>query len=32
VVLIGRNGEHTLIRRREDLDSVVGHEEVPSWL
>ncbi len=31
VVLIGRNGEHCLIRRREDLDSVVGHEQVPPW-
>lgn len=32
VVLIGLDGEHTIIRRREDLDSVISHEELPAWL
>ncbi len=32
VVMIGRDGSHAQIRRREDLDSVVSHEEMPSWL
>ena len=32
VVLVGPNGKHGLMRRPEDLESVVGHEEVPEWL
>lgn len=32
VVLVGRGGEHGLIRRREQLQDVVGPEEVPAWL
>ena len=32
VVMVSRDGEHALIRRREDLDSVVSHEEIPPWL
>jgi diaminopimelate decarboxylase len=32
VVLIGRDGQHALIRRREDIDSVVSHEEKAPWL
>lgn len=32
VVMVGQDGKHALLRRREDLESVVGHEEVPSWL
>jgi diaminopimelate decarboxylase len=32
VVLISPDGEHGLMRRREDLDAVVAQEEVPPWL
>jgi diaminopimelate decarboxylase len=32
VVLIGRDGNHSLIRRREDLNSIVSHEELAPWL
>ncbi len=32
VVLVGRDGRHALMRRREDLQAVVAQEEVPSWL
>ena len=32
VVLIGEGGRHGLIRRREDLDTVLGPETVPDWL
>jgi len=32
VVLIGQDGKHALLRRREDLESVVANEEVPAWL
>ena len=32
VVLVGRDGQHGLIRRRESLESVLGPEEVPSWI
>ncbi len=32
VVLVSRDGEHAQIRRREDLDSIVSHEETPPWL
>jgi diaminopimelate decarboxylase len=32
VVLIGSDGRHTLIRRREDLESIVGAEVMPEWL
>ena len=32
VVMISRTGKHGLIRRREDLESLVSHEELPSWM
>ena len=32
VVLIGRNGKHAQIRRRERLEDIVGPDEVPDWL
>jgi diaminopimelate decarboxylase len=32
VVLIGLDGKHALIRRREDLETVLGPEEIPEWL
>jgi len=32
VVLVGKNGQHGLIRRREDLENVIGPEEVPPWI
>jgi diaminopimelate decarboxylase len=31
VVLVGPDGRHARIRRAEDLQSVVGHEEAPPW-
>jgi diaminopimelate decarboxylase len=32
VVLVSPKGDHGLIRRRENLQSVLEHEEVPEWL
>ncbi|MEX1368422.1 MAG: diaminopimelate decarboxylase [Nannocystaceae bacterium] len=32
VVMVGRDGQHGLIRRREVLADVIGPEEVPGWL
>ena len=32
VVMIGQDGRHALLRRRETLESVVRDEEMPSWL
>jgi diaminopimelate decarboxylase len=32
VVLVGRDGQHALMRRAEDLQAVVAQEEVPRWL
>ena len=32
VALIGRDGRHAIIRRREDLNDVLGPEEMPEWL
>jgi len=32
VVLIGRDGRHALIRRREELRDVLDPEEIPEWL
>jgi len=32
VVLVGQDGRHALLRRREDLQSLLDHEEVPQWL
>ena len=32
VVMIGKGGQHGVIRRREDLDAVVRYEAVPDWL
>jgi diaminopimelate decarboxylase len=32
VVLVGRNGEHALLRRREQLETILAQEEVPAWL
>lgn len=32
VVMVGQNGEHALLRRREDLESIRSHEETPAWL
>ena len=32
VVLISRDGRHGLIRRRENLQSILEHEERPEWL
>ncbi|MCB9781316.1 MAG: diaminopimelate decarboxylase [Alphaproteobacteria bacterium] len=32
VVLVGENGKHALMRRGENLQSILEHEEVPAWL
>jgi diaminopimelate decarboxylase len=32
VVLIGTDGSHAVMRRAEDLETIVAQEEVPSWL
>ena len=32
VVLVSPDGKHGLMRRGENLDSVLSHEEVPEWL
>ena len=32
VVLVGQNGNHALLRKGENLDSILAHEEVPPWL
>ncbi len=32
VVLIAEDGRHTAIRRREDLEALVGQESMPEWL
>jgi diaminopimelate decarboxylase len=32
VVLVGRDGRHGLLRRREDLETVTAAEAVPEWL
>jgi len=32
VVMVGKNGKHALLRRRETLESVISHEETPPWL
>ncbi|MEO1269206.1 MAG: diaminopimelate decarboxylase, partial [Myxococcota bacterium] len=32
VVMIGRDGQHHLIRRRETLDAITSHEVMPHWL
>ena len=32
VVMVGKDGGHGLLRRREDLESVVSHEQVPEFL
>ncbi|MCA9667113.1 MAG: hypothetical protein KC503_16055 [Myxococcales bacterium] len=32
VVIIGRDGRHGLLRRREDLQTILAQEEVPAWL
>ncbi len=32
VVMVGKNGKHALLRRRENLESVISHEETPPWL
>ncbi len=32
VVLLGSGGKHALLRRREDLQAVIGPEELPEWL
>jgi len=32
VVLVSPAGKHALMRRAENLDSVISHEEVPEWL
>jgi len=32
VVMISSKGKHALIRRPESLDTIVGQEELPSWL
>jgi len=32
VVLVGLDGRHALLRRREDLETVLHQEEVPGWL
>ena len=32
VALVSPEGKHGLMRRREDLDVVIGQEEVPEWL
>ncbi|MCB9568540.1 MAG: diaminopimelate decarboxylase [Myxococcales bacterium] len=32
VAMIGRDGRHARIRRREDLDALLRYEELPEWL
>lgn len=32
VVLVGANGEHGLMRRREELSTILEREEVPAWI
>ncbi len=32
VAMVGREGKHGLIRRREQLEDIVGPEEIPDWL
>jgi len=32
VVLVGPNGKHALMRKREDLQSLLSAEEVPAWI
>jgi diaminopimelate decarboxylase len=32
VVLIGQDGRHALMRRAENLDTILAQEEVPEWL
>ncbi|PJB39885.1 MAG: diaminopimelate decarboxylase [Deltaproteobacteria bacterium CG_4_9_14_3_um_filter_63_12] len=32
VVMVGADGQHSLLRRRETLESIVDHEELPAWL
>ena len=32
VVLIGQDGNHALLRRREQLETILAQEEVPPWL
>ena len=32
VVMVGEDGRHALIRRREDLEAIVGQEAMPEWL
>ena len=32
VVLVGTDGRHALMRRREDLQTILAQEEVPGWL
>ena len=32
VVLVAPDGRHALLRRAENLDSILSHEEVPEWL
>jgi diaminopimelate decarboxylase len=32
VVLVGRDGKHALLRRQEDLQTILAQEEVPAWL
>jgi diaminopimelate decarboxylase len=32
VVMISRNGQSAIIRRRETLETVVSLEEVPPWI
>jgi diaminopimelate decarboxylase len=32
VVMVGTNGKHALLRRAEDLESVISHEEIPDWI
>ena len=32
VCLVGQDGQHALLRRRETLDDVAGCEELPAWI
>ena len=32
VVMVGREGQHGLLRRREDLQVILAQEEVPEWI
>jgi len=32
VVIIGADGRHGIIRKREQLETLLASEEVPSWL